>query len=401
MSQLNQTLNDHLPDTLYFDLQSTNFKSTTTQPGVFKFNETRSNPFCELPDHYDISILRATIDTGTVPLFIPSIQPNQGDTNETIYSVTVEGVDSLGATLTARTYVSWNPQDKEAATPLPPNANVTQGAITGVQDNTTGYYNCYSYSWFLYLVYVAMGQALAQLDAAGVVWPTGTLPNTPIISWDPTRQCAILQCQLDSFNVGSQSFVKLYFNAPLFALFNSFPAKYVGYSSSDASEGRNFQIEVVDIGGSNTSVIFPSGVVGDDNDQYNVINVTQEYSTTASWSPITAIVFTSNTLPIEPNQVSTPYIFINGIPTLGGNDANQENIITDIVSSDGNYRPNLVYYPTAEYRRIHMYGNRPLHNLDINIHYRLKSGQLIPFRLFSGGVVTLKIGFLKKDKHKN
>ena len=400
MSQLNQTLNDHLPDALYFDLQTTNFKSTTTAPAVFRFNETRSNPFCELPDHYDLSILRATIDTGTVPLFIPSIQPNQGDANATIYSVTMETVDSDGSPLISRKYITWNPQDKEVTVPLPPNANFTQGAVTGVQDNTTGYYNCYSYSWFLYLIYVAMGEALTQLDGDGAVWPSGVKPYTPIITWDPTRQCALLHCALDNFNVGSASFVKLYFNAPLFALFNSFPAKYVGYSTNDASEGRNFQIEIVDIGGTNTSVVFPSGIVGDDNDQYNVINVTQEYSTTASWSSITAIVFTSNTLPIEPNQVSTPYVFVNGVPTLGGNDANQENIITDIVSSDGNYRPNLVYYPTAEYRRIHLYGNRPLHNLDINIHYRLKSGQLIPFRLFSGGAVTLKLGFLKKDKHK-
>jgi hypothetical protein len=400
MSQLNQTLNDHLPDSLYFDLQTTNFKSTTTEPSVFRFNETRSNPFCELPDHYDLSILRATIDTGTVPLFIPSIQTNQGDANSTIYSVTMEGVNNEGEQLISRKYITWNPQDKEAGVPLPPNQNISNGSVTGVQDNTTGYYNCYSYSWFLYLIYLAMGEALTELDGEQVVWPTGTKPYTPIISWDPSRQCALLQCQLDTFSIANAGYIKLYFNAPLFALFNSFPAQYVGYSISTATLGRNFQIEVVDIGGTNTSVIFPDGVVGDTNEQYNVINVTQEYSTTASWSPITAIVFTSNTLPIEPNQVSTPYTFVNGIPTLGGNDANQENIITDIVSSDGNYRPNLVYYPSAEFRRIHLYGNRPLHNLDINIHYRLKSGQLIPFRLFSGGAVTLKIGFLKKDKHK-
>jgi len=399
MSQLNQTLNDHLPDTLYFDLQATNFKSTTTEPAIFRFNETRSNPFCELPDHYDLSILRATIDTGTVPLFIPSIQPNQGDINATIYSVTIEGVDSNGDPLLSRQYVTWNPQDKEAGVPLPPDQNISQGAVTGVQDNTTGYYNCYSYSWFLYLVYLAMGEALTELDGLGCVFPSGTKPPTPIITWDVNRQCALLQCALDSFDVASASYLSLYFNAPLFAIFDSFPAKYVGYSSINATFGRNFQIEVVNIGGTNTSTIFPDGVVGSTN-SYNAINVTQEYSTTASWSPITAIVFTSNTLPVEPNQVSTPFIFINGAPTLGGNDANQENIITDIVSSDGNYRPNLVYYPSAEYRRIHLYGNRPLHNLDINIHYRLKSGQLIPFRLFSGGAVTIKIGFLKKPKHR-
>jgi hypothetical protein len=107
-------------------------------------------------------------------------------------------------------------------------------------------------------------------------------------------------------------------------------------------------------------------------------------------------VFTSNTLPIESNQVSTPVIFVNGQNiNLTGNNSDFANIITDIISSDGNYRPNLVYNPSAEYRRITLRGNRPLYSIDINIYYKIITGELIPLRLFSGESMTMKILFEK------
>jgi hypothetical protein len=124
----------------------------------------------------------------------------------------------------------------------------------------------------------------------------------------------------------------------------------------------------------------------------------QECSTTAAWSPITALVFTSNTLPIQPSQVSTPLVFDdNQQLVLGGNNADIANIITDLVSDTGAYRPNLVYQPSSQYRYVTLYGNRPLFNLDLQIFYRLRSGQLIPFRLASGGSVTVKVAFIKKN----
>jgi hypothetical protein len=109
-----------------------------------------------------------------------------------------------------------------------------------------------------------------------------------------------------------------------------------------------------------------------------------------------SVVFTSNTLPIEANQVSTPVIFSdNQNIVLGGNNSDFSNIITDIVSEDGNYRPNLVYNPSAEYRRISLKGNRPLYSIDLNIYYKITTGELIPLRLFSGESVTMKILFEK------
>ncbi len=400
MSQLNEAKNDNLPDAVYYDVLTTNFQSTSKNPTPFSFNESRSSPYVENPEHYDLSILRFTIDTGLVPLFIPSIQPSpNADVNATIYSITMRQINNADGSVYAegdQTYLSWIPQDKSSSVPNAPSVN-----NTGVQDNRGGYYNCYSYNWFLYIIYLAMDSAFTSLKSQPTYQTYTTTTYTPVIIWDASRGCAILKAQFDVFSENSSGpQIEIFFNAPLFNLFNSFPASYLGYETSDSSNGKNHRLIIADIGGSNISQLFPDGIPDTGSSTYyNVVDVVQEYSTTSAWNPISAIVFTSNTLPIEPSQVSTPVIFIDGSPRVGGTNANVENVVTDLVSEDGNFRPNLVYVPQAQYRLVHLYGNRPLHNLDLVISYRLKTGELIPFKLNSGGSVSVKIGFIKKDKY--
>lgn len=396
MSLLNQAVIDSLPDEVYFDVLATNFKSTSTEPAIFTFNESRSNPYIQSPEKYDLSILRFNVDTGTLPLFIPSIEPAQSDPKLTIYSVTLQGTNGNQDLTPIQYFIEWRPQDESVATPLAPSLRPSQ-----VQDNTTGFYNCYSYNFFLFLIYRALVDAtadvIADYAAQGVALPSGLAANdiyAPVIAWDNNARSAVLKAQLGVYEAITTNRIKIFFNAPLFALFNSFPALYRGYGPL-ATFGRNFEISIVDIGGSNTSIMFPDGP-GTSNPSWVAIESYQEYSTASEWSPISAIVFTSNTLPIEPNQVSNPISFINGIAVQTGTNANTQNIITDIVDATGLYRPSLTYVPSAEYRRIHLYGNTPLHNLDINIFFRLRNGDLVPFRLQSGGSVSIKIGFLKK-----
>ena len=402
MSRLNQQLNDTLPDYVYFDIQETNFKSTTTSPPIFTINETRNSPFVSLPEKYDLSILRFQIDTGTLPLFIPSIQPDQADINATIYSVTIEDTDYPG--LPQQVYITWSPQDKSATIPTPPSSNASKA-----QENATGYYNCYSYNWLCDLVYIALQTALTNLataitGAGGTMIVTGDLNNLgenvvypPLIYWNAPQKSAILQGQLGAYDETLTRKLNVYFNAPLFNLFNSFQSVYLGYEG--VTFGRNNRIIFADIGGINTQQVIPNydnNLTTDSEYAYTAITLIQEYSTQEQISPISSLVFTSNTLPIAPNQTSNVIQFVNGIPNIKGTNASTENIITDMVSSSGLYRSGITYSPTAEYRRVHLYGNRPLSNLDISIYYRLKNGELVPFRMASGGSVSMKIAFLKK-----
>ena len=132
------------------------------------------------------------------------------------------------------------------------------------------------------------------------------------------------------------------------------------------------------------------------------IQTFQEWSTVSAISPIQAIVFTSNTLPVESNQVSTPIVLSDNasLPYSNNNNSATIPIITDLVSDSGEYTGNIVYTPTAEYRLLTLYGNSPLFNIDLNIFYRIRNGSLVPFKLQSGGTVTLKLAFLKKSTRK-
>ena len=404
MSQLNTKLNDSRADQLYYDLTINNFQSTSVPPQPFYYNETRTIPFIYNPEEYYLSIIRFTMDSGLAPIFIPSIQPNSEDANLTIYSVSMTFNDYSQPTGTEaytqyvfQKYVMWENQDESAKVPLPPSE-----MFNGLQDNSTGYYYCYSYSWWCYLVYKAYQDCLVGLQlaitAGGGLNPTA--PYAPIINWDSTANSAIMYADSSIYDLNialpSTPVIELYMNAPLYSIFGSFPAKYLGYSQLN---GLNYRLLIVDIGGTNSAKI----LVPNTNPllSYFSIQLFQEYSTTSAWTPITAIVFTSNTLPIQSNQVSTPLVYNNNqILDYAGNNSATANIITDIVSESGLYAPNLVYNPSAQYRLISMTGNAPLQNLDLNIFYRLKNGSLSPFFLQSGGAVSMKIAFFKKSTYK-
>jgi hypothetical protein len=392
MSQFNVVKNASNPDQIYYDVTVSNFQSSTTVPPIFYYNEQRTLPFISNPEDYYLSILRFTVDTGTIPVFIPSIQPNQGDRNKTIYSVSLQFVGPSTTVYTAQTFLTWVPQD--TSTPIPPPPNAT---ANGLQVNEGGYYNCYSYTYFLAVLGKAFedcyNDLLAQVTAGG----DGPLPSDypPYMDWDTSSASAVLYADQDGYDQNPSAGIvpiNIYMNAPLFTLFSSFPAKYLGYTNVPL--GKNFQLEPFNKGSTNITPITPV----DGSPSWNAITMYQECSTTAAWSPITALVFTSNTLPIQPSQVSTPLVFDdNQQLVLGGNNADIANIITDLVSDTGAYRPNLVYQPSSQYRYVTLYGNRPLFNLDLQIFYRLRSGQLIPFRLASGGSVTVKVAFIKKN----
>lgn len=396
MSQLNQKMNNQSAENIYYDLTVSNFQSSEQNPQPFYFNESRTIPYIYNPQDYFMSIIRFSVDTGTLPVFIPSIQPNQSDPNLTIYSVSMSWLDpTTNVYYEEQQYVIYQPQDISISIPAAPSQT-----INGLQLNETGYYNVYSYQWLCYLIFVAFEGVAAKMALATALSPNPPdLTYSPIINWDSSSQKAVIYANAAVYDLNEQYYaptaaaVNVYMNAPLFGLFSSFPARYLGYGQS---LGTDYRLLFVDIGGTNNQTIVPpqpapGGI------QYNAINIFQETSTCSSITPILAIVFTSNTLPIESNIVSTPLVYNNNqLLILAGNNAATQNIVTDLVSESGTYSPNLVYNPQAQYRLITMYGNSPLSNLDISIFYRLRNGSLVPFRLQSGGSVTMKILFTKK-----
>ena len=229
-------------------------------------------------------------------------------------------------------------------------------------------------------------------NTGGALSPLFTAKQ-PVLTWDVTSSKAILQAQEQYFNQSNAARVKIYMNPPLFALFNSFPS--LNFGTKGVTLGRNHQLLVADYQGINT-ILLPTNVIAPAV-QTIYTQMFQEFSTIDTWSPVSSIVFTSNTLPIISNQLSAPLIFNNGQTSTGiGNNANFAQVITDFATNQQVFKPNILYTPTAEYRRIDMTGNTPLTNIDINVYWRDKLGQLIPFLLASGSTATIKFLFEKK-----
>ena len=72
--------------------------------------------------------------------------------------------------------------------------------------------------------------------------------------------------------------------------------------SKASIDGLNYQISTSNYGTANTETI----------DNYSAQLLVQEFSTISIWNPVLSVVFTSNTLPIVSEQLSSSLIFING-----------------------------------------------------------------------------------------
>ena len=380
-----------LPDKLYYDITISNLDNNNSAPPNAYFNETRQQPFVSDPQQYYMSIIRFTLDTPTLPIFIPEIKNHSTDLNDTIYSITLEWTNPLNPTqtITSQKYIQFIPQDQNATVPLPPSA--TQN---GLQNNGTGYYFIYSYQYWIYLCNLTFQACFDDL-VFQANFLSLTLPTTyaPVLTFDTQQNIAILNSDLLGYDTTNNNCIYIYFNSAMLQLFSSFPYYIETFKNIN---GKNFQIQTNTFGGSNEMLFPPT------NPTYTVIQTFQEYSTTALWSPIVSIVFCSNTLPIVPNQVSTPLLFYNGVAlTNGGNNSNISQVITDIVSDSGMYKPNLVYNPTAQYRLIELLGNRPLYNLDIEIFWKDRTGGLNPLKLSAGSTATVKFLFTRRDNYSN
>jgi hypothetical protein len=398
------------PDNVFLDLIITNLKSAGTPPVPINFNENRNSPVISSTGKYNLSIVRFSLETQTTPVFIPLIAltdpaglPNSNP-DLTVYSVTLQVVSPVtGNTYTKQTFIDWIPQNSLTVVPQPPSQTAN-----GLQSDSGDYYFCFSFTWWCNLILVAMAQCFNDLET--LVLAGGDVPATligvvpPFIQFNPDNQTCSLAMPSPFFNTYDQTVsppvvnpnaVKLFFNAPLFNLFSSFPAQLTSYT---ATLGRTFQILASNFGGSNL-ISYP--VTGDPlavpPTAYYFLQVFQEYSTIQNWCPVSAIVFTTSTIPIIPNQLSSPLIFAEGnvLSNTSGNNSNFALVLTDLESGELCYKPNIQYSPTAEYRRIALTGTSPLSNIQLSVFWRNRLGNLVPFYLGSGATATVKFLFTK------
>ena len=363
------------PNHIYYDLIQTNLENSETDPPQCQFNERRNQEFIKNPEQYKFSITRFMIDTPSLPLFRPIIrylEPTDAliSPDITVYSVSLK-LNTADASAASQQYVYWETQDETKIAPTAPYYNPN-----GLQDNSTGYYNCYSYSWFLRLINVALENAALDLS----------LSSAPTLLFDRASNLFVLSAPAALYDSASDTYYEIYMNKALYQLFSSLPSVIVSHTSS---YGLNYKITTNNFKGYSKTSITTHNTTDTDS-----LMVYGEFPTIYLWNCVTSIVFTSSNLPIVPANTSNPALTREGEPIVFNNQPNTRRLVTDLVAGDS-YKPYLVYSPSAQYRYIDLTQGSPLRDIDIQVYFLDRQGQLNPFKLNSGGTATIKILFEK------
>jgi hypothetical protein len=338
-------------DLIYYDISATNYTTATSNIRL-NFQETRSSPFLQKPSDFNLSIVRFSLDTYNLPVFIPTIKYESSDADETIYSLTVKYKDKYYIK-----NIKWKSQNLDVSKP--------SKTVNNFQDYNSTYYYCYTFNYFVNLLNDEIIKLFEEIADDNTTENFDTEPFYFKFLSDFTFSIVLNNDMED---------LEIYFNNGLYSLFSSFT--FIR-SSDDVYK-----------------------LIYKNYEKTEVFEIVQDYSAIDIWTPISSLVFTSSSLPIVPSQISKPNIFYNNQLISNSNNSNDLNkIITDLEVNQQNYKPNLLYNPTAEYRYIEMLGDTPLNYIDINVMIKLKDGQLVPFYLSSFGSMTLKILFKKKDNY--
>lgn len=363
----------------YLELQSYNIQSNTTAPPRLIYNVTRDGNYSELGSgNYELAVSRFSLDTSTLPSFIPLIQPNQSDVNLTIYSFTLSYKGS-----SVQTFVEWSPQNLSVPTPNPPSLNPN-----GLQDNSSGYYACQNIQWFYNILQITLNQCMTDLI---VLQPTLSTVSPPVLVYDVGSTLASFYVDQAYYETNTD-LISLYMNAPMFALLESFVYQY--YGTQGILFGKNYKLVVNSYNGTTTTTL-PTGA----SINYTAVGLTQTSSTVSTWSPVNSIVFVSNTIPIKSTFIMPPQVYYES-QNIGVNPSlNQvQNIITSFQSENLLCKPFVTYTPTV-LRWISLTGNQPLKLFSIEAYWRDNSGGLNPIYLGSNQSFSMLICFKIKDAY--
>jgi hypothetical protein len=177
----------YLPDEIYYDMVISNLNNNNSRPPIAYYNETRSSPLVYDPYKYNLIVARWQLDTNFLPIFIPLIQTNSANRNLTIYSITL----SYGGFTGQPAYVSFAPQNESASLPVPPSLTSDK-----LQDNSTGYYDIYTYQYWIYLVNICFQTAYNNLVAVA-----GALPSAfaPVMTFDTMNNIGIINADVAGY----------------------------------------------------------------------------------------------------------------------------------------------------------------------------------------------------------
>jgi len=421
MSYSSFTENDHI----YYDLLATSndHLGSSIPQTQLTFNEIRSNPYINDPEEYYCSIVRFKVETGgiSLPQLIPQMDTDQSE---------VAGNESVNRLIYTISMRYGNNQFQQAVYFTPQNVNVPVPTSFIIQDNTNGYYNLNSYQLFIDMINKAFENCLAGLNAMAVI---GNNIRPPFLQIDPNTFSIQLFGQETYYNDSLVNYVKVYLNESLYNILSSFQVYYEGsnvlqtsgltireatqsatvpavpasiitnvskaryqlrfYYNTPRNKLNSFTVDDAVVPYNNNLPVANSY-------PYTAITMFQEYTSLNLLCPIQSILFTSSLLPIATTLTGKPAVFNSQTTTVqSGNNSNIVLQISDLTlenTTGKDYKPCILYSPTAEYRLNDLYGNAPLHQIDIQVYWKDRYGNIYPLYLTPSSTASIKILFRKK-----
>jgi hypothetical protein len=361
------------PDVVYLDVVVSNINSgsSSNYAKVFaEYNEARTIPYLFDPNEYYGAVVQFTLDNTDTPLLEAQIEPDQSNINLTIYNVGL----SYGAS-NIIVPITYAPQNATAIPPLPPSA-----FPNGIQDNSTGYYNIFSYNYFCQLVNTAFTTALTQLIALAPAIPITT--NPPFIKFDPTTDLFSIEVDPIFNQSTAPTPINILMNNALYYLFYSFPVSRVAIGAN-----TYFELIVTTVT-LTTTLTTPAATI-----------LLQERNSTNLWDQISSICITSQTIPIVRSQTLAPALYYEGGIIRAPNNSLTQSILLEFSVQNSEYNRSITYNPTAQYKTFCLNSDCALYNFDIKFWYRSTLGILRPIALNSGATMSVKLGFFKRKSH--
>jgi hypothetical protein len=327
------------PDNVYYNVIISN-PDTASQEIAANFNETRVKEFIGNSGNYELSVIRFSVPTTTIPLFI---------------------YDSVKAPM----YLTLKFNNVIYQQQLP----ISNGTYI------------YSYSQILDAMNTVFKTQTSAMKAAN---PTQIIAN-PFINYDSSTQLFTLY--MDPYydpSIGPTftppGTAEMWMNWHLFELFLYFSSmadpNNISYNSTNFMD---YQITANGLYGLNTVTPLIGGTT--------YIKNTQLVKSIYRWNTLSTVVLLSSSLPIVSET----------IPDIG----NEGKIVFRPAVSDFQVPPSeadlssIVYNPTAEYRMISLLGNAGIRQMQISIYYTLKTGQYEQLYLAPGDAATIKLLFRK------
>ena len=334
---------------VYYDLS---FYNDSTAPQPISLYDNRSSALIQNPNDYYLSIVRFTVPTSYIPIFIwQEATAGSNLPDNAYYSITLNGNQQ---------FLTYVPQNQPAISTNPQNLFV------------------YSYQQFIDAINVSLNLAFLAVG--------GSATSPPYMIYD--AQTGLVSLIAETAYANTTNY-QIYFGSTLFSFFDNFEVNRLGVG---LSLGKDVQFLIKNNGNNDFSAHppnYPSGIAS--------YRMTQEYDSLFLWNSARALVFTTNTVPVADEAINIR----NSQSSSTGNVYRK--ILTDFEIniqsgiSNNTVRSYVQYVPQGEYRLISLNGDSPLYVFDMQVFFQTSNLQLYPLFINHGESVSVKCLFRDKS----